>query len=110
MHVRAGENIASRSVRALLDGGVLVAGLRVLDLLAHEATNLGWRRSRGDVVLLGCVLQDRTVVNDAEAAESPGRWLNAVEDIEVLLALGWRALNVHPHSAGCSLIRVDLRA
>ena len=41
-----------------------------------------------DVVLGGCILQHRSIVDDDEAAEGPSQWLDAIEDVKVLLAFG----------------------
>ena len=41
-----------------------------------------------DVVLGGCILQHGSIVDDDEAAEGPSQWLDAIEDVKVLLAFG----------------------
>ena len=52
-----------------------------------------------DVVLGGCILQHRSIVDDDEAAEGPSQWLDAIEDVKVLLAFGRKGRKGKPRQA-----------
>ena len=58
----------------------------VFNLLALESAHLWWCLVDWNVVL-GCgILQGCSVIENHKATEGPSQWLNAVEDVKVLLA------------------------
>merc|ERR1719414_2701814 len=84
----------------------LVALFLVLDFLADEAASLGGLRPRlrdrpvGGVVLQGGVLQNGPVEDDAERTEAPCQRADAVEHVEVLLAVVDKGVRCIGHRDG----------